>query len=459
MVGAVDEVLKYIATNEIRWIDLQFFDIRGTLHRTTVSNKDIEEAVFDKGISAADLFEVFGESTQGELTLLPDPDTVARLPWEVSTIRLICDVVTAIEGERYLKDTRYISERMEKNLEALGVKNARIGTDAEFYIFDTATTDRTSTGRGAGTLVDSREAYWSPSALSAKTKGAYSAQPYDSMYPARIQIAETMEDAFGYNVESHRHGRSQTSQQSITIRDLTLKTAADALATAKFVIRNLANATNSVVTFMPYPVEGEKGSMLSVHQSLWKTADNNIFYDGNEEYAQLSQNARYYIGGLMEHAAALSLFTMPTANSYKRLAVDPKVVGWSKINRKTIVQVPFTKKNVKEKRRVVYTAADPSANPYLAISAIIAAGVDGIKNKIEPGDPLDSGEETSKKRKVATLPTSLYGAIEAFESDPKFIKGIMAPEMLGDYLDLKLTEHKESIKALSGWELDRYWNI
>jgi glutamine synthetase len=456
--GAVDEVLKYIATNEIRWIDLQFFDIRGALHRTTVSNKDIEEAIFSKGISAVDLLEVFPGGEQGELVLLPDPDTVARLPWEVSTIRLICDVITAITAERYVKDTRYVAERIEKNLEAMGIKTARIGTETEFYIFDTATVDRTSTGRGAGTLIDSREAYWSPSALSTRGKGSYVAQPYDSMYPARIQIAETMEDAFGYSVESHRHGRSQTSQQSVTISDLSLKTACDALATLKFVVRNLTNATNSIATFMPYPVEGERGSSLAVHQSLWKAADNNIFYDGNEEYAQLSQTARYYIGGLLEHAAALSLFTMPTTNSYKKLAQDQKIVGWSKLNRKAVVQIPYTKKNIKEKRRIVYTAADPSAHPYLAIPAIVAAGIDGIKNKIEPGDPSDTDEET-KKRKVQTLPNSLYGAIEAFESDPKFIKGIMSSELVGDYFELKLTEYKESLKAVSGWELDRYWNV
>lgn len=458
MVGAVDEVLKYIATNEIRWIDLQFFDIRGTLHRTTVSNKDIEDAVFSKGIHAADLFEVFGDATQGELSLLPDPDTVARLPWEVSTIRLICDVVTSIEGERYLKDARYVAERMEKNLEAVGIKNARIGNEVEFYLFDTATVDRTSTGRGAGTLIDSREAYWSPSALAAKAKGAYSAQPYDSMYPARIQIAETMEDAFGYGVESHRHGKSQTSQQSVTVRDTQLKSSVDALATLKFVVKNLANATNSIATFIPYPVEGEKGSGLAIHQSLWKTADNNVFYDGNDEYAQLSQTARYYIGGLLEHAPALALFTMPTTNSYKRLTVDPMTVSWGKLNRRSVVQVPFTKKNMKEKRRIVYNSADPSANPYLAIPAIVAAGIDGIKNKIEPGDPNDTGEE-SKKKKASVLPLSLYGAIEAFESDPKFIKGIMSPELLGDYLELKLAEHKDGSKAISGWELDKYWNV
>lgn len=456
--AAVDEVLKFIATNEIRWIDLQFFDIKGELHRVTVSHNDMDEAVFTKGITVGDLTEIFGKPEQGELILLPDPETVARLPWETSTIRLICDVMVAISGEHFLKDSRYPIERVEKNLEAIGVKSARIGTDIEFYVFDTATTDRTTVGRGAGTLLDSREAYWSPSALSSHRKGAYVAQPYDSMYPARIQLAETMEDAFGYAVESHSHGRSQTAQQYISIKELSLKPAADALATAKFVVKNLANATNSAATFMPYPVEGEKGSALSIHQSLWKVADNNIFYDSSDEYAQLSQTGRYYIGGLLEHAPALSLFTLPTANSYKRLSVDPKVIGWSKSEKRAAVQVPFTKKNVKEKRRIVYAAADSAAHPYISIAAVIAAGIDGVKNKIEPGDPLDE-EEGKKKRKQTALPASLYNAIEAFESDPKFIKGVIPPELLAGYIELKLSEHKEWQRSVSAWELERYWNV
>ncbi len=459
MMTSVDEVLKYIATNEIRWVDLQFFDVNGLMHKTTISNRDVDEQMFSKGIAAADLYDVFGRSEQGELALLPDANTVARLPWEPSSIRLLCDVVTNPNTERYPKDCRYVSERVETNLSAIGIKSAKIGASLEFYIFETVTTDRTTSERGAGTIVDTREASWNPSPLSGVRNGAFVSQPYDSLYAARNQIAETMEDAFGFFVDGHRHGRSPTGQQNIDIQEYTMKTASDAISTLKFVVRNLANAVNAGATFMPYPVKGEKGSSLAIHQSLWKTADSNMFYDGTDEYSQLSQAGRYYIGGILEHAAALCLFTNPTTNSYKRMTMDKKVVGWSKDNRKALVLAPFTKKNAKEVKRVVFNNADPSVNPYLAYSAIIAAGIDGIKNKIDPGDPLSENEEEAKKRKWNKLPNTLYEAVEALETDPKFIKGVIPTELLGDYLDSKLQEFKDSQKSISAWEMERYWNV
>ncbi len=458
MVSA-DEVLKYIATNEIRWIDLQFFDVSGQLHKTTISNKDIDEYAFTKGIAAADLSNIFGTNEKGELLLLPDSTSLARLPWEPSSVRLLCNVVTAVNGERYAKDSRHVTERVQTNIQAAGVKASRIATSVEFYILDTATVDRTTRGRGTGTIMDSRESAWSPSPLSSVKSGAYLPQPYDSMYAARVQVGETLEDHFGVPLDAHRHGPGKTAQQSMDLREQSLPAAADSLTTLKFVIRNLANAVNAATTFMPYPIEGENGSSLNLAISLWKTGENNMFYDGTDEYAQLSQAGRYFVGGLLEHASALSLFTMPTTNSYKRLAGDARMVAWGKLNKKAVVQVPHTRKNYKEGKRVVFTASDPSVNPYLAYTAIMVAGLDGIKSKIDPGDPTDDEKGEVKKRKWAPLPNSLYEAIQAFESDPKFIKGVFPTELLDEYLDLKLTEHEDSQRSLSNWELQEYWNI
>ena len=213
--AAVDDVLKYIATNEVRWVDLHFLDLKGILHRVSVSSRELEEESFSKGIAAAKLEEVFGKSEQGDLILLPDPDTLARLPWETSTVRLMCDIMVALKNERYLKDPRYVAERIDTNLHALGIREARLSSEVEFYIFDTATTDRTTKGRGAGTLVDSREAHWSPSPLASVEKGSFLSQPFDSIYPARIQISETLEENFGFPVQFHHHGRGQSAQQSI----------------------------------------------------------------------------------------------------------------------------------------------------------------------------------------------------------------------------------------------------
>lgn len=455
--SAIDDVLKYIATNEIRWIDLQFYDIKGMLHRLSISNRKIEEASFGNGIYAADLTDVYGPSDQGELVLLPDPDTMARLPWEPATVRLISDLLVAIKKERFLKDPRYVAERVETNLSAAGIKNALVGAEVDCYLFDTVTADKTTKGRGTGLIMDSREARWGPSVLSNEERGAYVPTPQDSMYSARTQICETMEDSFGMLVDSHRHGKSPTAQQTFELAERNIKAAGDAMNTLKFITKNLANAVNAAATFMPYPIEGERGNSLGVSVSLWKTSDNNIFYDAKDDYAQLSQTGRYYIGGLLEHAAALSLFTAPTPNSYRRLAVDNKRVGWSSVRKDCLVHVPYAKKNIKETKRIVYSGGDPSANPYLAYSLVVAAGLDGIKNKIEPGDPIEV--EGKKARVEKQLPSSLYEATLALQSDTKFIKGIVSSELLGDFLELKLRQHKDSLRGVTSLELQKYFNV
>ncbi len=455
--SAIDDVMKYVATNEIRWVDLQFFDIKGVMHRVTISNRKLEEASFGNGIAAADLSEVFGASEQGDLVLLPDPDTMARLPWEPATVRLICDVVASLKKERFLKDPRYVAERMETNLGAAGIKNSLVGSEVDCYIFDTTTADKTNRGRGTGLIMDSREAKWGPSPMSNDSTGAYAATPQDSMYSARVQIAETMEDSFGVLVDSHRHGRSPTAQQTFELGPRSLKAAGDAVNTLKFITKNLATAVNASASFMPYPVEGEKGSSLNIAVSLWKTSEQNVFYDAKEAYGQLSQTGRYFAGGLLEHAAALSLFTAPLPNSYRRLAAEGLKMGWSCSDKSALVYVPYNKKNIKETKRVVYRGADPSANPYLAHALVAAAGLDGIKKKADPGDPMEA--EGKKKRVEKELPSSLLEAASALESDTTFLKGVVPTELLGDFLDLKLKQHRESLKGVTSFELQKYFNV
>ncbi len=455
--SAIDDVMKYIATNEIRWVDLQFFDIKGQMHRLSVSNRKLEEASFGNGIYAADLSEVYGSSDQGDLVLLPDPDTLARLPWEPATVRLICDVIVSVKKERFLKDPRYVAERIETNLSAAGIKNSLVGSEVECHIMDTATADKANRGRGTGLLMDAREAKWGPSPLSNEKTGAYVATPYDSMYSARTQISETLEDSFGVLVDSHKHGRGPTSQQTFELAPRSLKAAADAVNTLKFITKNLATAVNAAATFMPYPIEGEKGNAFNIALSLWKTSEQNLFYDGKESYAQLSQTGRYFIGGLIEHSAALSLFTAPTPNSYRKLAMEPLKVGWSAVTADALVRVPNYKKNIKETKRIVYRGADPAANPYLAQALVAAAGLDGIKKKMDPGDPVE--EASGKKRTVKELPGSLFDAAAALQSDTAFLKGVVPTELLADYLDLKLRQHKESMKGVSGQELLKYFNV
>ena len=455
--SAIDDVMKYIATNEIRWIDLQFFDIKGQMHRVSVSNRKLEEATFGNGIHAADLSEVYGGSDQGDLVLLPDPDTLARLPWEPATVRLICDVVVAVKKERFLKDPRYVAERMETNLSAAGIKNSLVGSEVDCYLLDTATADKTTRSRGTGILMDSREATWGPSPLSNEKSGAYVATPYDTMYSARTQISETLEDSFGVMVDSHRHGRAPTAQQTFELSPRGLKYAGDAVNTLKFLTKNLANAVNASSTFMPSPIEGEKGNSFNIAISLWKSSEQNLFYDGKESYSQLSSTGRYFVGGLIEHSAALSLFTAPIPNSYRRLAMEGLKVGWSASDKNALIRIPSYKKNVKETKRIVYRGADPAANPYLAQALVAAAGLDGVKKKIDPGNPVE--DQSGKKRTEKELPGSLFDAAAALQSDTAFLKGVVPTELLGDYLDLKLRQHKEAMRGVSGYELQKYFNV
>jgi glutamine synthetase len=347
---------------------------------------------------------------------------------------------------------------METNLAAAGIKSSLVGSEVDCYVLDTATADKTTRPRGVGLLMDSREAVWGPSPLSNVDKGAYVATPYDSMYSARTQICETMEDSFGMLVDSHHHGKAPTAQQTFQLSPRTLKSAGDAVNTLKFIAKNLATAVNASATFMPYPVEGEKGNSFNISTSLWKTSENNVFYDGKESYGQVSQIGRYFIGGILEHAEALSLFTAPTPNSYRRLAMEEFKVGWSVSDKSALVQVPHTKKNIKEAKRVLYRGADPAANAYLGAALVAAAGLDGMKSKIDPGDPVEK-TGGKKKRTEKELPTSLYEAIQALESDTKFIKGLVSTELLGDYLDLKLRQHREAMKGVTGLELQKYFNV
>jgi glutamine synthetase len=209
---------------------------------------------------------------------------------------------------------------------------------------------------------------------------------------------------------------------------------------------------------MPYPVEGERGNSFNTSVSLWKTSEQNLFYDAKESYGQISQTGRYFIGGLLEHSAALSLFTAPTPNSYRRLAAEGFKVGWSVSDKDALVTVPSYKKNLKEAKRITYRGADPAANPYLAHALVAAAGLDGVKKKTDPGNPVEE-EGSSKRRTEKALPGSLFDAATALQSDTAFLKGVLPTELLADYLDLKLRQHKDAMRGVSGHELQKYFNV
>jgi len=378
-------------------------------------------------------------------------------------MRIICNVVLAPSGDRYLKDPRYVPERTVVNAKAMGITDLTISSELDFYVFDNVTIDKMTPQRGPNCLIESREAPWSPSPLWNSPDGAYFSQPFDTLYSARTQIGEVIEDSFRYIITKHFHGRSTSGQQTMGLAPLALTESADALETSKFVIRNLAFIANSMATFMPFPILGERGNELIMGFTLWKK-DENVFYDSTDKYAQISQNARYFVGGLLEHAEALTIFTNPNPNSYKRLIADPRYITWGKRNSSAIVRIENEIKNDRQGKRVVFNLADPSVNPYLAYGVVAAAGLDGIKNKIDPGKPVDEDladmdEDEMKKAKVGTLPDSILEAIAALESDNKFLKGILSSELLESYLEDKIEEHKEQAARPTSYEFEKYFNL
>ncbi len=427
--GAIEDVLGYIATNDIRWVDLQFHDINGRLHRVSISARLLDESAFGRGLDVADLTKVFGPAKQQDLYLRPDPETLARIPWEPSTVRFVCDIVSG--EERFVKDPRYVAERIETNLKAAGVSDLRISSEVDCYIFDSVAADKAQRRRGAGVLMDSREAVWSPNVYSNSDTGAYLSTPNDGMYSARSQIGETLEDSFGILVESHRHGEAPTAHQSFKLGSRGLVYAADAVSTLKFVTKNLANAVNGAATFMPYPIEGEKGSGMIIEVSAWKSESDVLFNSKGE----LNQKGQYFVAGILDHLSAICAFTAATPNSYRRFARNNFSADLGKSN-----SILSTEGKIK------FKAADPSANPYLAFAAVVAAGFDGIKNK------------KSVKKKVK-LPKTLEDAIASLESDSKFLKGVIPSELLSTYIDIKSAQHKEVMLGVTTLELQEYFDV
>lgn len=453
-----EEALDFIKTADAKWVDLQFIDLDGQVKHKTISSKGVGEDLFNNGIETQ-LTEVYGFAGKA-LSLMPDPDTYARIPWEPNTIRIICDVYAMPGRERFGKDSRYSIERVNINAKAMGISEVQLGTEAEFYIFDNVTADKLSPERGPNFLIDTREAYWNPSPFFGTKNGAYIGQPHDTLYAARVQISEILDEHFRYPIAFHGHGRSVNGQQKIRIRELDAKIAADAYTTLKYTAKSVAFIANNLATFMPLPIHRDMGNSLVLTQKLRKGAGN-LFFDSKDDYAQLSQTALYYIGGLLEHAEALSVFTAPTTNSYKRLKVDPRFAIWSKSSPNALVHVDSAVKD--EERTVAYAGADSSVNPYLAYTAVVAAGLDGIKNKTDPGKPVDedlggADSKRLKELKIKPLPATLMDALAALDSDSKFLKGFISPELLSDYLEQRVNEHRENEKRPSAYELERYFN-
>ena len=417
---------------EVQFIDYRFTDLIGTWQHFSVPVNHFDEDVFEDGIGFdGSSVRGFQEIHESDMLLIPDPDTAFLDPiFEAPTLVLICDIYNPMTRQPYSRDPRYIARKAEAYLKQTGIADTSFwGPEAEFFIFDNV---RYSSGADhAFYRIDSREAWWnsgkdlSPNlgAQIAPKAGYFPAPPTDALQDIRSKMALALQDA-GVDVELHHHEVATAGQSEIDLRFDNLVRMADKIMIYKYIIKNVARQNGMTATFMPKPLFGDNGSGMHVHTSLWK-GDENVFYD-EAGYAQLSESAKFYIGGLLKHSASLLAFAAPTTNSYKRLVPGfeaPVNLAFSQQNRSAICRIPLYSSSPGAKR-IEYRAPDPTANPYLAFPALLLAGLDGIQNQIDPGQPMDLDlydlppEEFAKVKQV---PGSLDAVLNAMEANHNYL--------------------------------------
>ena len=472
----VNRVVESMKAENVRWVVVQFLDVPGRLQQMTFPAREViddPENAFNVAIGGFDGSSITGFTmiNESDMLLKPVPETFAFIPddWQSppgvaagKTARFLAQIYWGGykkgEAKRFEKDPRYIAERAEQYLAEQGYK-AYFGPEVEFMILDKVVNEVDRPWKKMHVEIIAREAAWNTELPIIRFKEGYvPAIPYDKMFWIRQEIATVLEDVFGFQVEAHHHEVASPGQGEIDFRFDSLTNAADKVVTLKFVVKNVAAKYGLVATFMPKPVYADNGNGMHTHQSLWsKDKDENLFYDPNDEYAELSQLARYYIGGILKHARALSAIVNPTTSSYKRLVPGyeaPIYIAWSKANRSAIVRVPNYMRGIAKAARIEYRSPDPSTNPYLAFAAMVAAGLDGIKKKIEPPPPVDENiyamdpkkrrelEEIVKKQlgTPLQLPRTLCEAIEELENDHDWLFPIFTKEILETWIEMKREE-------------------
>lgn len=452
--GSVEEAYKLLKENGIEWVDLQVTDLAGKLHHVTIHMSMVDPDSLREGFGKLDGSSVAGFSTidDSDLVLKPVPETLAVLPWHEATARFLTQVYWNLGRGRFERDPRWVSERVEEHLAGEGLK-AYTSVEPEFFILD-GIEFKVSMGEAYYRLYSS-EATWSSDEYrgirTRPKKGYYPAPPQDQMMDIRMEIANTLRKSFNVPAEVHHHEVATGGQAEVNFRYGTPTVTGDRLQTLKYVAKMVAYKHGKVATFMPKPVLGDNGSGMHTHVSIWRGGEN-LFYDPEDSYAELSQYARYFIGGLLEHGRALSAILSPTVNSYRRLVPGfeaPVYLAWSRANRSAAVRVPVYYKGDYKSKRIEYRPPDPAANPYLGLAAIIMAGLDGVRKKIDPGDHVDENIYlmTPEKRRslgIKSLPGSLEEALQELESDNEFLKPVFTSEVIEGYLELKWGEVKEA---------------
>ncbi len=451
------DVLKLVKDKSIKFIDMRFMDFPGLQQHFTIPATELEEDLFEEGLG----FD--GSSIRGwqgihesDMLVVPDATTATLDPFsDIPTLILYCNILDPITKERYSRDPRNIAQKAENYLISTGLADtAFFGPEAEFFIFDDI---RCGQEANAGFyFIDSVEAAWNSGRVENPNlgykirhkEGYFPLPPSDQLHNLRNEMVANMMDA-GLNIECQHHEVATAGQAEIDMRFAPLVEMADRLTLFKYIIKNTAARHNKTVTFMPKPLFGDNGSGMHCHISLWKQGK--PLFAGNK-YAGLSQEALWFIGGLLKHANALVAFTNPTTNSYKRLVPGyeaPVNIAYSARNRSACCRIPMYSPSPKAKR-VEFRVPDPSCNPYMAFAAMLMAGLDGVQNKIDPGEPMDKDLydlPPEEKAKIPQVPGSLAEALAHLKKDNEFLTrgDVFTPDVLETWIDYKRVKEVEAI--------------
>ena len=455
---SADEVFAKIKHDQIKFIDLQFSGLTGKFHHTTISADTFTHDQMEDGLPKLDGSSIIGFTTidDSDLVLKPDPNSYASIPWmiEHKTARLLCDVYWGFGRGRLDRDPRGIAQRAEEYLKTQGFDYSAWGPEVEFFVFDKVHWDVLTPYKGQSYSIESKEAPWSQDGTGypmGLQEGYYPSTPSDTLAPFRNECVYILNEHFGILCDNHHHEVATAGQCEIDIRYDYLTNAADATQTYKYVIRNVAQKFGKVATMMPKPISMDSGSGMHTNVSLWKN-NNNSFFD-KEEKDELSQIGRYFCGGILNHARALAAISNPTTNSYHRLVPGyeaPAYIAWSGSNRSAIIRVPqhFKGEKYASLKRLEFRAPDPASNPYLVFSAVLAAGLDGLKKKIDPGEQVreDIFKMTKTERKqrgINFLPANLGEALDSLESDRKFLNPIFTNDVIDKIIELERRDQRE----------------
>ena len=466
------EVVELAKKKAVRIVDIKFTDLLGAWQHFSVPTSELEESLFEDGLG----FD--GSSIRGwqainnsDMIVLPDPTTAMMDPFmNVPTLSLLCNIADPITKEKYSRDPRNVAQKAEAYLNSTGLGDTGyFGPEAEFFIFDDIRYQNDS--NQSFYAVDSEEGIWNSGRdegpnLGYKPRhkeGYFPVSPTDSLQDIRSEMLLTMEEV-GIEMECHHHEVATAGQCEIDMRFAPLVKCADNLMWYKYIVKNVAKRHGKTATFMPKPLFGDNGTGMHVHQSIWKGGK--PLFAGNG-YAGFSEMGLHYIGGILKHARAICAFTGPTTNSYKRLVPGfeaPVNLAYSSRNRSAAVRIPMYSESPKAKRMEA-RFPDPSANGYLAFAVMLMAGLDGIENKIDPGEPMDKDiysmgrEELSN---IPTLPGSLDEALDALEGDHDFmLKGdVFTQDLIDTWIDYKRENDIASLRLRPHpYEFEMYYDV